>query len=189
MYFHRTDADGSRGPIPMGEVDHDGSFRLVSGDLGGGAPPGRYDVRVVWPEGPLRTHHTDLAKTVGKAASRGSKTELKADDRLKGVGVAFGVWLLLSVLYDGVVLTAVALFSDYPIERPLLGLMLANPVDLGRVFLLLRLDVSALMGYTGAVFAQFFGSRAGAVAAAAGLAFWIVAPAAVGAVRFTRKDF
>jgi hypothetical protein len=84
VYFHRTDADGSHGPVPMGEVDHDGSFWLVSGDLGGGAAPGRYDVRVVWPEGPLRTHHADLAKKVGKAAARGSKTELKADDRLNG---------------------------------------------------------------------------------------------------------
>ena len=67
--------------------------------------------------------------------------------------------------------------------------MFANPVDLGRVFLLLRLDVSALMGYTGAVFAQFFGSSVGALAALAGLVFWIAAPTAVAAFRFKRKDF
>jgi hypothetical protein len=67
----------------MGEVERDGTFQLVSGDLRG-APPGRYDVRVVWPEGPLRTHRADLARTVGKPAARGSKPELKADDRLKG---------------------------------------------------------------------------------------------------------
>jgi Cu-processing system permease protein len=114
---------------------------------------------------------------------------LRADDRLKGVGVAFGVWLLLSVLYDGVVLTAVALFSDYPIERPLLGLMLANPVDLGRVLLLLRLDVAALMGYTGAVFERFFGGIGGTLLASGMLALWIVAPIAGGAWLFRRKDF
>jgi Cu-processing system permease protein len=114
---------------------------------------------------------------------------LSIDDRLRGVGVALGLWLLATVAYDGVVLTVVALFSNHPIERPLLALMFANPVDLGRVLLLLRLDVSALMGYTGAVFAQFFGSVGGAVAAAAGLALWIVAPTAVAAVRFKRKDF
>jgi Cu-processing system permease protein len=114
---------------------------------------------------------------------------LTVDDRLRGVGIALGIWLLATVAYDGVVLTAVALFSNRPIERPLLALMFANPVDLGRVFLLLRLDVAALMGYTGAVFAQFFGGVAGAVAAAAGLVFWIAAPTAVAAFRFKRKDF
>jgi len=114
---------------------------------------------------------------------------LGVEDRLRGVGIALGVWLLATVAYDGVVLTVVALFSDHPIERPLLALMFANPVDLGRVLLLLRLDVSALMGYTGAVFARFFGTAGGAAAAAAGLVFWIVAPTAVAALRFKRKDF
>ena len=114
---------------------------------------------------------------------------LSVEDRLRGVGIALGAWLLATVAYDGVVLTVVAMFSDHPIERPLLALMFANPVDLGRVFLLLRLDVSALMGYTGAVFARFFGSAVGAFAAAAGLVFWTLLPAAVGAVRFKRKDF
>ena len=61
---------------------------------------------------------------------------LRAEDRLRGVAFALGVWLLVSVLYDGLVLIAVALFADYPIERPLLALMFANPVDLGRVLLL-----------------------------------------------------
>ena len=58
------------------------------------------------------------------------------------------------------------LFADYPIERPMLGLMLANPVDLARVVLLLRFDVSALMGYTGAVFAAVLRRRAAALAVA-----------------------
>jgi Cu-processing system permease protein len=114
---------------------------------------------------------------------------LSVEDRLRGVGIALGVWLLATVAYDGLVLTAVALFSDHPIERPLLALMFANPVDLGRVFLLLRLDVSALMGYTGAVLARFFGTAGGAAAAVAGLALWIVAPTAVAALQFKRKDF
>jgi Cu-processing system permease protein len=114
---------------------------------------------------------------------------LRVDDRLRGVGIALGVWLLVSVLYDGAVLTAVALLSDYPIERPLLALMFANPVDLARVLLLLRLDVGALMGYTGAVFERFFGGARGTVLASTMLAFWIAAPIALGARQFRRKDF
>ncbi len=92
-------------------------------------------------------------------------------------------------MYDGVVLTAVALFSDYPIERPLLALMFANPIDLGRVLLLLQLDAAALMGYTGAVFERFIGASHGSVLAAGMLCLWVVAPFAFGARQFRRKDF
>jgi Cu-processing system permease protein len=114
---------------------------------------------------------------------------LRSEDRLRGLGIALGLWLLLAVVYDGVVLVAVALFSDYPIERPLLGLTLANPIDLARVLMLLRLDVAALMGYTGAVFERFFGGSGGMALAAAALAFWLIAPLAVAARQFHRKDF
>jgi Cu-processing system permease protein len=79
-------------------------------------------------------------------------------------------------------------FADYPIERPLLGLMLANPVDLARVLLLLRLDAAALMGYTGSVFARFFAGT-GIVVASAMLCLWIAAPVAASARWFNRKDF
>ena len=61
---------------------------------------------------------------------------IRSEDRAKGLGVAIGVWLLFSLLYDGLVLLAVLLLADFPLERPLLGLMLANPVDLARVVLL-----------------------------------------------------
>jgi Cu-processing system permease protein len=111
------------------------------------------------------------------------------EDRLRGVGRALAIWLLFAVVYDGVVLTTVALFSDYPIERPLLALMFANPIDLARVLLLLRLDASALMGYTGAVFERFIGGAWGTVLAAAMLCLWIGAPIAFGARQFRRKDF
>jgi Cu-processing system permease protein len=109
-------------------------------------------------------------------------------DKVKGLGVAVGLWLALALLYDGAVLLAVALLADYPLERPMLGVMLANPVDLARVLLLLRFDVAALLGYTGAVFARFFGGVGSLVAAAALLA-WVAAPVALGVRAFRRKDF
>jgi Cu-processing system permease protein len=113
---------------------------------------------------------------------------VRAEDKVKGLGAAVGLWLALALLYDGLVLLLVALLADYPIERPVLGLMLANPVDLARVLLLLRFDAAALMGYTGAVFAHFFGG-AGALAAIASLAAWIVVPVALGLRAFRRRDF
>jgi Cu-processing system permease protein len=114
---------------------------------------------------------------------------LFAEDRLRGLGIALGVWLLVGVLYDGLVLVAVALFSDYPIERPLLALTFANPVDLARVLLLLKLDVAALMGYTGAVFQRVFSGPFGPSLAAGTLGLWIAVPVAIGARQFRRKDF
>ncbi|NNG16911.1 MAG: ABC transporter permease subunit, partial [Gemmatimonadales bacterium] len=71
-------------------------------------------------------------------------------DRAKGLGAAIMLWLVVTVLYDGVLLAVVATFRDYPLENPLLVLTLFNPVDLGRVLLLLTVDIAALMGYTGA---------------------------------------
>jgi Cu-processing system permease protein len=70
----------------------------------------------------------------------------RCEDRLRGLGAAIGVWMLGAIVYDGLVMALVAASSDYPLERPMLALTLANPIDLARVTLLLQLDVSALMG-------------------------------------------
>ena len=114
---------------------------------------------------------------------------VRAEDKVKGLGTAIVTWLALTLVYDGVILLVTTALGDYPIERPLLGLLLLNPVDLARVQLLLRFDVSALMGYTGAVFADFFGGRLGPAIAAAVLLLWIAVPAALGLRAFRRKDF
>lgn len=114
---------------------------------------------------------------------------VRVEDKVRGLGLAVALWLGAAVLYDGVVLLVATLFAEYPLERPLLVLMLANPVDLARVVLLLEFDVSALMGYTGAVFQRFFGSAGGRAIAAAALAMWIAVPVWLGARAFRRKDF
>jgi len=111
------------------------------------------------------------------------------EDRLKGLGMAIAAWLGATVLYDGLVLVAVMMLGDYPIERPMLAVMFANPVDLARVLLLLQFDASALMGYTGAVFKDFFTGAPGALVAATALGLWIAAPVALGLRAFQRKDF
>ena len=114
---------------------------------------------------------------------------LGTDDRLRGLGAALGLWFVVALLYDGIVLTLVAMFSDYPIERALLGLTFANPVDLARILLLLKLDVAALMGYTGAVFQRFFGGAMGITLASAALVLWAIVPVGIGTRQFRRKDF
>jgi Cu-processing system permease protein len=114
---------------------------------------------------------------------------LRFDDRASGLGVAIVTWLAATVLYDGLVLLAVTLLQDYPIEQPLIGAMLVNPVDLARVLLLLQLDMGALAGYTGAVFERFFGTVQGSVWSGAALAVWAIVPFLAGMRRFVARDF
>jgi Cu-processing system permease protein len=110
------------------------------------------------------------------------------EDKARGLGTAISLWLGLAVLYDGMVLLLTMSLADYPLERGLLGLMILNPIDLARIAVLLRFDISALMGYTGAVFKSFFGGGGLAVAALA-LAVWMAVPVWLGTRAFQRKDF
>lgn len=111
------------------------------------------------------------------------------EDRAKGLGAAILVWLAATVLYDALIVLVAAMFSDHPLELPMLGLTVLNPVDLGRVLLLLQFDTAALMGYTGAVFERFFGTMVGVAVATGALALWCVGPLWLARVRFAGKDF
>ena len=110
-------------------------------------------------------------------------------DRVRGLAAALGVWLLLAVVWDAAILLFASQFADYPIEKSILGAMIANPIDLARLLLLFQFDVAALLGYTGAVFQRFFGGALGVTVAALALLAWAAIPAALGGRLFYRKDF
>jgi Cu-processing system permease protein len=114
---------------------------------------------------------------------------LATRDKARGLAVAIAVWLALTVLYDGAVLAVAGTFAAYPLERPMIGLMLLNPVDLARVLVLMQLDIAALMGYTGAVFERFFGSDLGLAVILATMAAWVAGPVWLGVRAFRRQDF
>jgi Cu-processing system permease protein len=114
---------------------------------------------------------------------------LRFEDRLTGLGMGMAAWLLLALIYDGVILFIVAVMPDRAIERSLLAVTLANPVDLVRIAVLLQFDISALMGYTGAVFSRFFSGAIGVAVIAAALTTWVGAPVVLGFHEFKRKDF
>ncbi len=48
VYFHRQGGESIKEPAILGIVQKDGSFELVTGSLGKGAPPGNYDVLIEW---------------------------------------------------------------------------------------------------------------------------------------------
>ncbi|MDZ7682775.1 MAG: hypothetical protein U5J63_13940 [Fodinibius sp.] len=107
----------------------------------------------------------------------------------KGLGFALVGWLFLAVIYDGLVLLAIFLLGDYPIEEPMLAMAMLNPIDLARITVLLEFDIQALMGYTGAVFNRFFGSMMGISVAAGCLMIWLGVPLWRSVRLFDKKDF
>lgn len=109
-------------------------------------------------------------------------------DKARGIGVAVLLWLYFSVLFDGLVLFLLFQFSDYPVEKTMVAVSMLNPVDLGRILILLQMDVSALMGFTGAVFRDFFGTASGMTLSFLALLTWILVPAWLSVRKFDKKD-
>lgn len=83
------------------------------------------------------------------------------ENRLKGFGMAILVWLFMAFIYDGIFLLSLIILQEYPLEKFAIAMSLFNPIDLSRIMIMLKLDISALMGYTGAVFNKFFGNNSG----------------------------
>jgi len=113
---------------------------------------------------------------------------VKSKDKARGIGSALLLWFYFALIYDGLVLLILFAFSDYPMEKATLFLSSLNPIDLGRIYLMLQMDVSALMGYTGATYKEFFGSSLGLFYTLGIMVVWIVAPIALAVRSFAKKD-
>jgi Cu-processing system permease protein len=113
---------------------------------------------------------------------------VKSKDKARGIGAALLLWFYFALIYDGLVLTILFAFSDYPMEKVTLLLSSLNPIDLGRIYLMLQMDVSALMGYTGATYKDFFGSSVGLFYTLGIMLVWIVVPVLLALRSFNKKD-
>lgn len=111
------------------------------------------------------------------------------ENKIKGFGIAIVVWLILAVIYDGLFLLGMVLLEAYPIEKAALATILFNPIDLSRILIMLKLDISSLMGYTGALFQKFFGSAWGISIVLASLVLWVLIPLALFVRSARLKDF
>ncbi len=114
---------------------------------------------------------------------------LRFDDRIKGLGLALVICLFFTVIYDGLILFVIYLLSSYPLEKPVIAFSLVNPIDMGRILMLMQFDISALMGLTGAVFRDFFGTKMGMMIALVSLLLWLAIPVSAGLRQFLLKDF
>ncbi len=109
-------------------------------------------------------------------------------DRAKGIGVSIFIWMFFAIIYDGILLILMFQFADYPIEGIMSGLTALNPVGLSRIFVLLQLNVAAMLGQAGAVFKQVFGSGGGMGISMAVLLIWALVPFLWSLMKFNKKD-
>ena len=113
---------------------------------------------------------------------------VKSKDKARGIGVALMLWFYFALIYDGLVLLILFSFSDYPLEKTTLLLSSLNPVDLGRISIMLKMDISALMGYTGATYKDFFGSNLGIIYTTSIMMAWVFVPLLLAIRSFNKKD-
>lgn len=114
---------------------------------------------------------------------------LHNENKIKGFSFSILLWLFMAVIYDGIFLISLLIFQEYPLERYSLIATFFNPIDLSRILILLKLDISALMGYTGAIFKNFFGSTLGLWASMAILFTWVLALMLCINHKARKKDF
>ncbi|MFI5206251.1 MAG: ABC transporter permease, partial [Candidatus Paceibacterales bacterium] len=110
------------------------------------------------------------------------------NDKPKGMGISLLLWFYFAVLFDGIVLFILFYFNDYPLEKAVIALASLNPLDLGRILILLKIDTSALMGYTGALYQKFFGTGMGTFYSVILLGIWLFIPLLVAKRKFSLKD-
>ena len=113
---------------------------------------------------------------------------VKTRDKARGIGLSILLWFYFSIIFDGLVLFILFQFQDYPMEKPMLFFSTLNPIDLSRILILLHMDMSALMGYTGAIFRNFFNNTTGSVIAMFILLLWAFLPLWFSVRNFSRKD-
>lgn len=113
---------------------------------------------------------------------------LWARDKAKGMGISLLFWVYFVLIFDGIILLLMYNFSDYPIEKFVLFVTFLNPVDLGRILVLMQTEAAALMGYSGAIFRQFFSNWIGIAGSLVVLMLWALVPIAVSFGMFNRKD-
>ncbi len=111
------------------------------------------------------------------------------DEKLKGMGILLFLWLFFSILYDGLILILYFTFSDYPLEKFTIFMTLLNPIDISRILILLNIDLSALFGFSGAIFIKFFNSYLGIIVTLLSLCIWTLIPIYLARKKFMRKNF
>lgn len=105
------------------------------------------------------------------------------------LSVSLGLWFYFYLLYDLIIMSITVIYGDYPLEVPVLGLVVLNPVDLVRIAVLLQMDVAILLGFTAAFFQKYLGSIGGIALTIFFLIFWIFLSYFIALRLFIKRNF
>ena len=109
-------------------------------------------------------------------------------DKARGIGISILLWFYFTLVFDGIVLFLLFQLMDFPLENIIVGFSILNPIDLARILVLLKMDISALMGASSAIFKQVFGGNWGMLLAFFIMLLWIAVPLLLSLNKFYRKD-
>ncbi len=109
-------------------------------------------------------------------------------DKARGIGAALLLWLCLTMIWDSLCLYGMFLLEDWPVEKPVMALLMLNPLDLARFQVILQTDAAAMMGYSGAAFKEFLGATGGIIVSTMLMMVWIFLPFGWSSKKFSKKD-
>lgn len=108
----------------------------------------------------------------------------------KEILYAIGIflWVYFYILYDLIIIAFSVIYREYPLEIPVLILLILNPITLVRSLFLLQLNLSSLMGFGTAIFQKILGGDFGIIFATSLLFIWIFIPLAMALMSFKKKN-
>lgn len=110
-------------------------------------------------------------------------------DKARSIGIVLLLWIFFVFIFDGVLLWVMYQLAAYPIEQSILAATFLNPVSIARILVVMQTEAAALLGLSGAVFQDFFGSTKGSAMAVFALIIWGIVPYFFVRKRFLKRDF
>lgn len=98
------------------------------------------------------------------------------------------LWFILFIVYDIMIINLIIIFNQYPIEKLILLITAINPIDLARLTMLFKMDVSAIMSCSFMVYEKFLRDQ-GSFVCSVLLFIWIILISRLGVLFFEKKDF
>jgi hypothetical protein len=108
-------------------------------------------------------------------------------DSGRALGAALGLWGVLVLAYDPLVVGLAVALQHYPIEPLLIAALVINPLELLRVTLLQALAVPVLVGPVGYLLTQLLGASS-ALVTALSFGLWYAATCGLAGLIFARRD-
>lgn len=110
-------------------------------------------------------------------------------DKARSIGIVLMLWLFFSFIFDGLLLWVMYQLAEYPIEKSILSATFFNPISIARILVVMQTEAAAILGLSGALFQDYFGSFKGSVISIFALLIWTIVPYYFVRRKFVKQDF